>query len=101
KFDGIICGFCIPYLTDSETKKLISDSYNLLNEKGILYISFVEGNPKDSEFKKGTHGNRVYFNYYDLTSLKTDLEEANFQILKTFRVDYTENEFHTIVVAQK
>ncbi len=101
KFDGIICGFCIPYLTISETQNLISDSYNLLNENGILYISFVEGNPKDSEFKTGSNGNRVYFNYYDLEDLKSDFSRNKFKILKIFKVDYTESDVHTIVIVQK
>ena len=101
KFDGIICGFCIPYLTSSETRQLILDSYNLLNQNGVLYISFVEGNPEDSTFKTGSNGRRVYFNYYNLEDLKSDLSKNNFQLLETFKVDYTESEVHTIVVAQK
>jgi trans-aconitate methyltransferase len=46
KFDGIICGFCLPYLSQIESSKLIYDSYNLLTDNGLIYISFVEGDPK-------------------------------------------------------
>jgi 2-polyprenyl-3-methyl-5-hydroxy-6-metoxy-1,4-benzoquinol methylase len=40
KYDGIICGFCLPYLSQTDSQKLVADCYNLLNENGLLYISF-------------------------------------------------------------
>src|SRR5690606_3808601 len=42
KFDGIIGGFCLPYLTRVESEKLISDASDLLNDNGLIYLSFVE-----------------------------------------------------------
>lgn len=101
KFDGIICGFCIPYLTASETQQFILDCADLLSQNGMLYLSFVEGNPEDSGFKTGSNGNRVYFNYYDLNSLKSNLSENKFNTLKIFKVDYTPSEIHTVIIAQK
>ncbi len=101
KFDGIICGFCIPYLTPSETQQFISDCSDLLNEKGVLYLSFVEGNSENSEFKTGSNGNRVYFHYYNSDFLESNLSKNNFKILKSFKVDYTSSEIHTIITAQK
>lgn len=101
KFDGIICGFCIPYLTPLETRQFISDCFDLLNENGVIYISFVEGNPENSEFKTGNNGDKVFFNYYDLEFLKSNLSENNFKLLETFRVDYPPTDIHTILVAQK
>ena len=35
KFDAIMCGFCLPYLTKDETIKLLSDASILLNSKGF------------------------------------------------------------------
>ena len=32
KYDGVISGFCLPYLSASDTEKLINDSFNLLNK---------------------------------------------------------------------
>ena len=52
-FDAIICGFCIPYLSKSDCSKLIADCKDLLNDSGILYLSFVEGNYEDSGFISG------------------------------------------------
>ena len=59
KYEGIICGFCLPYLSDGDCLKLISDSYRLLTQNGILYLSFVEGDSAKSGFQVGSGGDRV------------------------------------------
>lgn len=104
KFDGIVGGFCLPYLSETESKELISNANNLLNEGGLLYLSFVEGNPEQSEFKVGS-GGRVYFNYHDLEHLKSQLLTFHFEELKTFNIKYKISEtgfdIHTILIARK
>jgi 2-polyprenyl-3-methyl-5-hydroxy-6-metoxy-1,4-benzoquinol methylase len=104
KYDAIICGFCLPYLSQSDSKKLISDCYHLLNENGFLYISFVEGDPKKSDFQISSSGNRVYFYYYNPEELRQQLKDNNFEEVKAFKVDYkkseNENEIHTILTAK-
>ena len=66
KFDAIICGFCIPYLSNKDCKKLISDCKYLLNDNGILYLSFVAGNYGNSGYVSGSNGDRTYFYYHNL-----------------------------------
>jgi len=104
-FDGIICGFCLPYLSQSDSEKLISDSYNLLNENGFIYISFVEGEPSMSGFKIGSSGDRCYFYYHQLDEIKEQLIACKFEKLKIFKVEYKindkEKEIHTILIAKK
>uniref|UniRef100_UPI00404B0A5C class I SAM-dependent methyltransferase n=1 Tax=Gelidibacter sp. TaxID=2018083 RepID=UPI00404B0A5C len=104
KFDGIIGGFCLPYLTRAESEKLISDASDLLNDNGLIYLSFVEGEPEQSEFKAGS-GGRVYFNYHKWGDLQAQLNGFGFEELKTFKVTYktAENAFdiHTILTAKK
>jgi len=103
-FDGIIGGFCLPYFNSNESKSLLLDISKMLNNKGILYLSFVEGAPQDSGFKAGSAG-RVYFNYHLLDELKSQLIDLRFEVLKTFHVPYptkdTASDIHTILVAQK
>jgi len=105
RFDAIVCGFCLPYITSKDLPKFLSDCANKLNSKGILYISFVEGDPKDSNFKTNNTGDRVFFNYHELTSLKKELilnGFADFEVQSVkFRrtVDVAEN--HTILTAVK
>ncbi len=105
KYDGIICGFCLPYLSQTDSQKLIADCYNLLNENGLIYISFVEGNPSQSDFLVGSSGDRTYFYFYNLDDLTKQLQKNNFEKIKVFKVQYEkdENEFdtHTILTANK
>ncbi|MBX2939807.1 MAG: class I SAM-dependent methyltransferase [Ferruginibacter sp.] len=104
KFDGIIGGFCLPYLSQIECDKLIMDSYDLLNDNGLLYISFVEGEPDKSDFKVGS-GGRVYFYYHNIDDVIGQLKSCGFEELNTFRVQFkvSENDIdiHTILTAKK
>ncbi|MGV9004272.1 class I SAM-dependent methyltransferase [Flavobacterium sp.] len=105
KFDAIVCGFCLPYLSQTDTLKLIADCYNLLNKKGLLYISFVEGDPSKSHFQTASTGDRSYFYYHTLENLNTLLIENEFYEIQTSKVEYkkseNEIELHTIVTAKK
>jgi 2-polyprenyl-3-methyl-5-hydroxy-6-metoxy-1,4-benzoquinol methylase len=105
KYDGIVCGFCLPYLSDTDSTKLIADSYNLLNENGLIYLSFVEGDPSKSGFQVGSSGDRSYFYFHSFDLLKNKLVESKFDEFKTFKVAYkksrTETEIHTILTAKK
>ena len=104
KFDGIVVGFCLPYLSPKDTTELITKAYNLLNEKGLLYLSFVEGEPEKSEFKVGS-GCRVFFYYHDLENVKTQLSNSKFKESTIFKVptkiSETEFDIQTVVNAKK
>ncbi|WP_163410348.1 class I SAM-dependent methyltransferase [Flavobacterium ajazii] len=103
KFDAIMCGFCLPYLSESDCSKLIKDSAQILHNNGVLYLSFVQGDPAKSSFISGSSGDRTYFYYHSLENLKTSLLENNFEIVKLFEVNYPKAEgpeIHTIVIAK-
>jgi 2-polyprenyl-3-methyl-5-hydroxy-6-metoxy-1,4-benzoquinol methylase len=104
KYDGIICGFCLPYLSTIESNELISNSYHLLNENGLIYLSFVEGDPDKSDFKIGS-GGRVYFQFHCLDDLKTQLIKTRFEEIEISKVKYKTSEtafdLHTILTAKK
>jgi len=105
KYDGIVCGFCLPYLSHTDSQIFITDCYNLLNEDGLLYISFVEGNPNKSEFQIGSSGDRTYFYFYNLEELTKQLIKNNFEQINVFKVNYKKAEkkmdIHTILTAKK
>lgn len=105
KYDGIVCGFCLPYLSHTDSIKFINDCYNLLNENGLLYLSFVEGDPAKSDYQTGSSGDRVYFYFYDLDDLKNQLIENHFDEIDLFKVEYrrseSEIELHTILIAKR
>lgn len=103
-YDGIIAGFCLPYLSVTECYELFTQAYRLLNEYGLLYISFVEGDPSKSDFKIGV-GGRVYFYYHELDAIQSHLHKLNFGGIEIVRVNYkiseTVFETHTILIAKK
>ena len=105
KFDAIICGFCLPYLSHTDNRKLIANFKNLLRENGLIYISFVEGDPNNSGFQIGSSGDRSFFYYHEIESLTLALNESKFEILRIFKLEYKKNlaesEFHTILTAKK
>jgi ubiquinone/menaquinone biosynthesis C-methylase UbiE len=43
KFDAVVCGFCLPYLSETDCFKLIKDSFQLLLHAGLVYISMIDG----------------------------------------------------------
>ena len=86
RYDGIICGFCLPFLSQTDCQKLIQDCYSLLNEEGMMYISFVEGEPNQSGFKSASTGDRTFFYYHSFDSLKQQLSTNKFTLLKMFTV---------------
>lgn len=104
-YDGIICGFCLPYLSHTDSIKFIADCYNLLIDNGLIYLSFVEGKPHKSGYQTGSSGDRVYFYFYDLDALKQQLIENNFGEIELFKVEYrkseSETDIHTILTAKK
>lgn len=104
KFDAIINGFCLPYFSENEAINFIDHANELLNKNGLLYISFVEGKPEDSDYKVG-NGGRVYFNFHILDELKNQLSISNFEVLKLFKIAFPrsekESEIHTVMVAKK
>lgn len=104
KYDGIIGGFCLPYLSQAESDELISNAYDLLNDNGLIYLSFVEGDPHKSGFKGGS-GGRVYFHYHNLDDLTAQLIRTKFDEIETFKLKYktseTEFDIHTILTAKK
>ena len=105
KYDAIVCGFCLPYLSEADCKKLISDSYNLLEGDGIIYLSFVEGDPSKSGFQVGSTGDRSYFYFHDLATLRTQLNDNGFEEIAITKLDYirseSQKEQHTIITAKK
>jgi cyclopropane fatty-acyl-phospholipid synthase-like methyltransferase len=104
-FDGIVCGFCIPYISPQDCVKLISDCSKLLSHQGLIYLSFVEGDGSKSGYQKSSSGDRTYFYYHLSDDLKSALEKNHFQDVRAFEVAYPrlekEIEMHTILIARK
>lgn len=105
KYDGIVCGFYLPYLNESEVVKFFMDCNAIMNGNASIYLSFVEGNPSNSDYQSTNDGDRVWFNYYTAEWIKAQLLQSNFSDLTSFTLPYqrtesiTEN--HIIFIAKK
>jgi 2-polyprenyl-3-methyl-5-hydroxy-6-metoxy-1,4-benzoquinol methylase len=88
KFDGIVCGFCIPYLSMPDSTRLLTDSYHLLRDKGILYFSTIKGDYQQSGFETGSTGDQCYVYYYDEKHFNNELREIGFTLVDILEVDF-------------
>lgn len=104
-YDAAIIGFCLPYLSYLECSKLVSDIGNMLNENGIIYLSFIEGPYSQSKIESSSDGLTSLFVYYyqekDLVEL---LEKNRFTIIKSIKIPLKKSdgklETHLIILAQ-
>jgi len=104
KFDAVLCGFGLPYLSKDEAIQFIADSSKQLNSNGILYISTMEDDYSKSGLKTGSTGDAMYQNFHEATYLTKALEENDFKIIDLSRKHYLHNEQDTtdlIILATK
>ena len=105
EYDGIICGFCMPYLSQSDLINLITHCKNLLKKTGILYLSYVEGNYSQSGYQVGSNGTKMYFYYHPLDLLQETLQANCFKTEHLIHKHYTKadhtEEIHTIIIVSK
>ncbi len=87
-FDGIVCGFVLPYLSKNEAIQLIHDASDLLEPEGILYISTMEGLYSTSEQTKSSTGEyELFIHYHEFEYLDQAIKDAGLFLLKTLRVE--------------
>jgi len=91
-FDGIVCGFCLPYLSKAEALAFIQDAASLLKPGGCLYLSTMEDDYHLSglEVSNSGKGPAIYIYYHEEDYLKAALEEAGFEIIALKRQKYPE-----------
>ncbi|MDN3620179.1 methyltransferase domain-containing protein [Polaribacter undariae] len=92
QFDGIMCGFCMPYLSKEECEKLIYDASKLLNSSGLLYISTMEDDYEKSGYELTSFSgeNRVYIYYHQAEFLSECLKKYGYEVIDLQRKKYPE-----------
>lgn len=103
KYDGIMCGFALPYLSKEEAIQLIADTANLLHPKGILYLSTMSDDYSKSGIEAASTGDKTFVYYHQADYLTKALEENGFKIILSKYQDYPLKKGITdlIIVAQK
>lgn len=101
KSNGIIAGFVIPYLTMNDCRRLILDCSKMMEEQGVLYLSYVASEENESEIKTNSQGDRMNFQYYSDENMRQMLEVAHLNVLEIFKIPYFNQQEHTCLIAQK
>ncbi|WP_316811664.1 class I SAM-dependent methyltransferase [Pedobacter heparinus] len=86
KFDGIACGFCLPYLTPEEAIELIANVSRLLKPGGVFYLSTMEEDDDNkSRYQVSGTGDQVYVIYHREDYLTKAFQENNFEVISLER----------------
>lgn len=86
KFDGITCGFCLPYLTWEEAVGLIANVSKLLKPGGVFYLStMVEDDDNKSRYQISSTGDQVYVYYHQENYLSKAFRENSLEIMGSTR----------------
>lgn len=102
KYDAIMCGFCLPYLSKEDCVKLFKDCSSLLSEGGIFYLSTIEGDYNKSGLEAGSSGDKAYVYYYEEDYLQNELKNNNFKLVELIKKDYPEkSSTHLIFIVRK
>jgi 2-polyprenyl-3-methyl-5-hydroxy-6-metoxy-1,4-benzoquinol methylase len=92
RFDGIMCGFCLPYLTRAEAIELIANVSGLLKPDGVFYLSTMEDDYAKSGLIVSSLGDQVYLNYHQEDYLAKAFRENNFEVIDTKRFKSTDKD---------
>ena len=94
QFDSIMCSFCLPFLSKEDTSQLIFNCSNRLKQKGLLYISTMEGDESKAGFESTSFsGNsELYFNYHKQEDLEKNLVDNGFRIRYNIRQNYIDSD---------
>ena len=89
-FHGILCGFCLPYLTADETEALFRDAAAMLHPQGVFYVSTMEDEPAKSGFRTPSDGKgeAAYITFYQAEFLTQALAATGFTVRDVQRVSY-------------
>jgi SAM-dependent methyltransferase len=85
-FDGIICAFGLPYLSEEEAMAFVSAAGEVLDPGGVLYLSTMLGKVEDSGFEKCSTGDEVYIHYHSEEQVGGWLQDCGFTVLKQRRL---------------
>ncbi len=87
-FNGIICGFGLPYLSKEDVTIFVSNCYKMLLPEAPFYLSFIEGEYSDSGLEFSSTGDSCYVYYYSRSEIKQLMLGAGFRLVETFFIPY-------------
>jgi cyclopropane fatty-acyl-phospholipid synthase-like methyltransferase len=103
-YDAILCGFCLPYLSQEDSAKLFTDCAALLPVGGIGYFSAIEGAYEQSGFEAASTGDKTYVYYHPTHRLLEQLHTAGFELVAQWHKSYSQGDVvstHVILIVRK
>ncbi len=88
QYDGIVCGFGLPYFSKEEAMQFIADAAKMLVHKGVLYISTMEDDYSKSGLQTGSSGDQVYMHFHEEGYLSAAMEKNGLTITSVQRIKY-------------
>ncbi len=97
QFDGIICGFGLPYFSKEEAIKFIADAAKMLVPGGVLYLSTMEDDYSKSGLQTGSGGDQLFMHFHQQNYLSTAMERSRLTITSVQRIKYPNADGSTTV----
>ncbi len=98
KYDAVICGFGLPYLSKEEAIQFIEHVSGLLEQNGVFCFSTMEGDYSQSGFKAPSSGGalKAFIHYHQADYLMATLEKYGFKIINLQRKIYPDKDGNTV-----
>lgn len=101
RFDAVVCGFCLPYLSKTDVENLIKNCAALLDSGGIFYLSAIEGDYGQSGMVTGSTGQSLFIHYYSEAELLTALFANGFETVQVWRKPHDGEKMQWIWVGRR
>lgn len=87
KYNSLVAGFVLNYLNKNEVITLFLNAKQLLKTNGLLYLSFMEADEKESGIKTSSNGEiKLHLNYFSEKQIIKLLVDLNFEIVYSEKI---------------
>jgi cyclopropane fatty-acyl-phospholipid synthase-like methyltransferase len=92
-YDAIVAAFVLPFLSYEDSEKLIKSIGKLLNTKGVVYLSTIEGSAEDNGFETTSFSGKseIHFVYYEVPLLTDMFRKAGIRVKNIRKQPYLKN----------
>ncbi|MBN2443365.1 MAG: class I SAM-dependent methyltransferase [Spirochaetales bacterium] len=90
KVDAIVIGFGLPYLNEKQVSSCLHSCNKVVKPKGIIYVSFMDGNENGFEEFSFYKDKKFYIYYHKHEEIIKKLNNSGFTVMKTWELEYYE-----------
>lgn len=102
RFNGIVCGFLLPYLNPDEFFELLHQVYLRLEINGHLYLSWINKTNTEKRLEINSKGEELEITYYSIEFIQKSLRKLGFSIeYKKLQKNSSNKDMEGIIVGKK